>query len=219
MKTGLRGLKKTVTSQEISIFGTKEENPRCFCFASNHTESGWEHNSPSLLCCWFGIFLWCSVYLNLYAIESFAVSSVREECYLGDFFLTLTENNQYLHISLARWLTFILLFSIHRTRCLLYMFLRPNKQNQRRRFFFFPLALFSFAFLLPQKKQKESERTVCQHQLAVMVPFCNYLLFYFCLLTVCYMEGFQALRKGRVEAENRWAIKGCSGDGTTGLKV
>lgn len=103
--------KKTVTSQEISIFGTKEENPRCFCFASNHTESGWEHNSPALLCCWFEIFLWCSVYWNFYAIESFAVSSVREECYLGDFFLTLTENNQCLHISLCRRLTFILLFS------------------------------------------------------------------------------------------------------------
>lgn len=29
---------KTVTSQEISIFGTKEENPRYFCFASNHTQ-------------------------------------------------------------------------------------------------------------------------------------------------------------------------------------
>lgn len=47
MKTGLRGQKKEkkkkqpVTSQEISVFGSKEENLRRFCFASNHTENGW----------------------------------------------------------------------------------------------------------------------------------------------------------------------------------
>lgn len=45
MKTGLRGLKKNkkqpVTSQEITVFGSEEENLRCFCFASNHTENGW----------------------------------------------------------------------------------------------------------------------------------------------------------------------------------
>lgn len=28
--------KKAVTYQEIRIFGAKVENPRCFCFASNH---------------------------------------------------------------------------------------------------------------------------------------------------------------------------------------
>lgn len=52
---GGKTLKKAVTSQEISIFGAKEENPRCFCFASNHTQRRREHHCLCLLCCWFGI--------------------------------------------------------------------------------------------------------------------------------------------------------------------
>lgn len=81
--------------------------------------------SSSLLLVWD--FLMVQRFLNYDAIESFPVSFVSEERYLGDFFLTQAENNQCLHISLAHWLTFILLFSIHRTQCLLCMFLRMTE--------------------------------------------------------------------------------------------
>lgn len=36
--------KKSVTSQKTSIIGAREEIPRCFCFASNHTKKRWEHH-------------------------------------------------------------------------------------------------------------------------------------------------------------------------------
>lgn len=80
--------KTTVTSWEISILGAKEEIPRCFCFASNHTKKGWErHLFPAAR-------LGFCDYWNFDATESSAVSFISEERYLGDFFLTETENNQ-----------------------------------------------------------------------------------------------------------------------------
>lgn len=46
MKTGLR---KTVTSPKINIFGSKEVNPRRVCFASNHPEGGWLESASAPL--------------------------------------------------------------------------------------------------------------------------------------------------------------------------
>lgn len=80
--------KTTVTSWEISILGAKEEIPRCFCFASNHTKKGWERYLFPAARLGF-----CD-YWNFDATESSAVSFISEERYLGDFFLTETENNQ-----------------------------------------------------------------------------------------------------------------------------
>lgn len=124
----------------------KEENPKCFCFASNHTERGREHHSLCFLCCWFGI---CLQRLLKFCCH-------RELCCQfcqrrnATCVTSQIENNQCLHISPACRLPFILLLSIHRTHCHLHVFLKMTKQNQS---LLFSVSLCSFDFL-PYKKSR-----------------------------------------------------------------
>lgn len=145
------------------------ENPRCFCFASNHNPL---FSAAGLGVCYGAAFI--EILMPSRALLS--VLSEKNATWVTSFQLRQRIINVCTSALPGGCLSFCFPLYIEHT-VFLCVFPKMTKQNQRRSLLVFPLSLsLTVAFLPRRKKHMESETAA--YLLVITFPFVNCLLLY-----------------------------------------